>query len=268
MKYLNGKTVIVTGASSGIGLKISERLIKKYDCTVLAVARNVNKLEDAKNRIDVRRYIPFSCDVSKLEEWVRLKNYILESDLKPNILINCAGIMLPFLKTENITIDDFNKVLSTDFYSVLYSTQTVVPVLSGDKGLVNISSSSALCPIAGQSPYVAAKSAVKSLTEVLQTEENYYVGLMLPGFCQTDIMRSIDVSEKEKKLIDKVSITSEKCAKKICNAVNKKRRRKIIGLDAKLMNFLYKISPKSAGRIIAWVLRKSKLKIFDGIAKN
>lgn len=265
MKYLFGKTVIVTGASSGIGLKISERLIKKYDCTVLAIARNVDKLQAAKTKIDPSRYIPFSCDVSKLNEWERLKSYILESDLKPNILINCAGIMLPFLKTENLTLDEFNKVLSTDFYSVIYSLQTIVPLLSGDKGLVNISSSSSLCPIAGQSPYVAAKSAVKSLTEVLQTEENYYVGLMLPGFCKTDIMRSIDVSDKEKSLIDKISITSEKCAKKICNAINKKRRRKIIGLDAKFMNLLYKIAPKSAGRIIAWVLRKSKLKIFEGI---
>ena len=78
-------------------------------------------------------------------------------------------------------------------------------------------------------------------------------------------MRSIDMTAKDKKLIDKVSISADKCAKKILKAINRKKQRKVIGVDAKFMNFLYKIMPKSAGKFIAWILRKSKLKLFDGI---
>ncbi len=87
----------------------------------------------------------------------------------------------------------------------------------------------------------------------------------MPGFCKTNIMRSIDMSDKDKKLIDKVSISVEKCATKIVKAIDRKKARKVIGKDAKFMNFLYKIAPKKAGKIIAWFLRKSKLKLFEGI---
>lgn len=264
MKYLYGKTVIVTGGSSGIGLSLSTRLINKYGCTVIAVGRSEEKLATAKKNLG-EQYLTFSCDVSTLEGWESLKIYIIENQLSPNLLINNAGIMFSFKKAEATNIEQFDKIISTDLLSVIYSMQTVVPMLSGDKGVVNISSSSALCPVVGQSGYCLSKSAVKSFTEVLQTEVKYYVGLMMPGFCKTDIMRSIDISKKDKNLIDKISITSDKCAKIILKAINKKRPRKIIGLDAKFMNFLYKLAPKKAGKIIAWFLRKSKLKMFDEI---
>lgn len=264
MCYLNQKTVIVTGASQGIGYELSKRLILKYDCTVIAVARNIEKLNKAKESLG-EKYIVFSCDVSKYEDWLNLADYIKNSGLNPQILINNAGMMLPFVNAENCSLDDYEKIFKTNFISVLYSLKAVVPLLTDDKGLVNISSSSSLCPIIGQSGYCLSKSAVKSFTEVLQTEAKYYVGLIMPGFCRTNIMSSLLSSEKEKKLVDKISMPADKCAKKILNAVNKKRRRKIIGIDAKLMHIMYRLFPRSAGKIIASVLKKSKLNLFDQI---
>lgn len=264
MGYLYQKTVIVTGASQGIGYELSERLIQKYDCKVIAVARNLEKLNKAKDALG-ENYYTFSCDVSKIEDWQKLADFIKESNLKPQILINNAGMMLPFSKAENCSLDDYERIIKTNFISLLYSLKTIVPLLSGDKGLVNISSSSSLCPVVGQSGYCATKSAVKSFTEVLQTEADFYVSLIMPGFCRTNIMSSIVTSEKEKKLVDKISMPADKCATKILKAINKKRRRKIIGVDARLMHIMYKLFPRSAGKIIAKVLKKSHLKLFDKI---
>lgn len=264
MAFLNGKSIIVTGASSGIGLELSKLLIHKFDCTVLGIGRSEEKLENSKQLLG-EKFTPFSCDVSKECEWERLAQFIKEKKLKPNVIINNAGIMLPFIKIENYTKEDFFKIINTNLASVIYSVQYVLPLLDGEKGIVNISSSSALCPVIGQGGYCLSKSAVKSFTEVLQTEADFYVGLMMPGFCKTNIMRSIDMSDKEKKIIDKVSISAPKCATKIVKAIDRKKPRKVIGKDAKFMNFLYKITPKKAGKIIAWFLRKSKLKLFDGI---
>lgn len=264
MKYLYEKTVVVTGASSGIGLELSKQLISDYGCKVIGIGRSVEKLNKAKTSLG-DNFTPFSCDVSKKSEWQRLACFLRENEYEPDILINNAGIMLPFIKTENLSEQDFENVFATNFLSILYSLDTVVPLLRKDKGLVNISSSSALCPVIGQSAYSASKSAVKSLTEILQTEEKFYVGLIMPGFCKTDIMRSIKRSEKENKLIDKISISSQKCAKIILKTINKKRKRKIIGLDAKFMNLLHIVMPKSSGKIIAKVLKSSKLNMFEGI---
>lgn len=264
MGYLYRKTVIVTGASQGIGYELSKQLIQKYDCKVIAVARNLEKLNNAKTTLGENYYV-FSCDVSKIDDWQKLANFIKESDLNPQILINNAGMMLPFTKAKDCSLGDYERIFKTNFISLLYSLKTVVPLLSDEKGLVNISSSSSLCPVIGQSGYCATKSAVKSFTEVLQTESDFYVSLIMPGFCRTNIMSSLLSSEKEKKLIDKISMPADKCAKKILNAVNKKRRRKIIGIDAKLMHIMYRLFPCSAGKIIAKVLKKSRLELFDKI---
>lgn len=262
MKFLRNKTVIVTGASSGIGYEISRLLIEKYGCTVIAIGRSKEKLENCKNRLG-DKYIPRQADVSDAEEWKKLGEWVQNSPLCPNILINNAGIMLPFIKEADYEEADYKKIIDTDLMSVVNSILYVLPKLHGEKGLVNISSSSALCPVVGQGGYCMTKSAVKSLTEVLQVESDFYVGLMMPGFCKTNIMRSIKINDKEKKLIDAVSMDSEKCAKIIVHAIDKKRKRKVIGADARMMNFMYKISPIGATKIIAKFLMHTKLSIFE-----
>lgn len=264
MKFLLNKTVIVTGGSSGIGLEISKLLIQKYDCKVIAIGRSLDKLEKCQKMLG-KNYITIQSDLSKAEEWKKLGEFVKNSTLSPSILINNAGMMLPFIKESDYTESDFSKIIDTNLMSVVNSILYVLPNLHGEKGIVNISSSSALCPVIGQGGYCMTKSAVKSLTEVLQTEAKYYVSLIMPGFCKTDIMRSVKMTEKDKKLIDAFSMSSEKCAKKIVRAIDKKRKRKVIGIDAHLMNFMYKISPKAATKIIAKVLLKSKLQIFDNL---
>lgn len=264
MNFLKNKTLIITGASSGIGFELSKQAIQKYNAKVIGIARTTEKLQSTKEQLG-ENFTYFSMDVSKETDWENFAEYLKSNNISADILINNAGIMLPFIKATDCDFNQVLKVINIDLMSVLYSVKYIVPLLNKDKGLVNISSSASLCPVVGQSAYSLAKSAVKSYTEVMQTEADFYVGLMLPGYCKTNIMRDISISEKEKKYIDKVSISSEKCAKKILKSIDKKRQRKIIGLDAKFMNILYKLFPKKAGKIIAYFLIKSNFDIFKNI---
>ena len=269
MNFLRGKNVIITGASSGLGRHVATILIKKYGCTVLGTGTRVEKLIDLKESLSSfgDKFLYFTFDVSKENGWIDFAKHIEKLDVKFDILINNAGIMPKFEKAANQPLDQTLKVLDTDFLSAVYSVKHVLPMLADNKGLVNISSSSALCPVIGQAIYSASKSALKSFTEAMRAESDFYVGLIMPGFCKTEIFRSIDMAKKDKGLIDKIAQSPERCAIKIVRAIKNKRAKRIIGFDAHLMRLLYFLFPKNAPRIMGWFLRKSNLQIFSNLSK-
>ena len=86
-----------------------------------------------------------------------------------------------------------------------------------------------------------------------------------PGFVRTDIMKNQGASEKEAKLFYKICADLDKTVKKIMRRLKRGKSRIIVGLDARMMNLLFKLFPKRAPRIITWFLRKTKLEIFKEI---
>ena len=269
MKRFNydNKTIIITGASSGIGKEISKILIDKYNAKVIAVSKTEEKLQRVKSELSSDSYIPVSIDVSIKSEWDRLLNFIADMGYTIDGIINCAGILPKFSKFQNYSCDDVDKVISTNFYSVIYSAQTILPILRKNKGIfVSVTSSSALCPFSGVSTYSSSKAGAEQFLECLTNEEkNVLVCSAMPGYTKSDIMRSNDLNEKEKKFIDKISSSAEKVANKIIKKSAKGKKRIIVGLDAHMMNLLYKFFPKKAPKIINFVLKKSKFKLFEKV---
>lgn len=263
------KNIIITGASSGIGFELAKLLVCEYECNVLGIARNLDKLVKAKEIIDVSNikkgsFVFKQMDVSDLKNWIELKNETDKNNFDVDVIINNAGIMLPFNKFENQTVEDILKVININFYPIVYSYKVFVEHLKRKKGaIINISSSSALCPVVGAGVYGSSKSAIKSLTEVLAVEnKDLYVSCVMPGFTTTDLFRE---QGEIKGLVKKVATPKEKMAKKILYKLKKKRKKIIVGLDAHLMHWLYKFSPSFATRIIAWVLKSSKDELFINV---
>ena len=89
----------------------------------------------------------------------------------------------------------------------------------------------------------------------------------MPGFARTDIMRSQNTSFDEDKLVKKMSMPADRMAGKIFRGIRKKKRRMIFGFDARILNFFYKLMPKTTTLLVAVVLKKSKMKLFDEIFK-
>lgn len=274
-QWFYGKNVVLSGASSGIGLELAKLLVVKYGCTVVGLGRSDERLKKAQEEISKfsskyansceGKFIAKTMDVARFEAWKELEIYLQKEDIKIDVLINNAGVILPFEKFENQSIDDAKNVFEINFFAHLYSYKTFVDELKNRRGsIINISSSSALCPVVGEAIYSASKAACRSFTEVISLEhkKEIYIASVCPGYTKTDLFRN----EKEvSKLVNSVSMKASKMAKKIIRKIAKKRKRIVLGIDAHLMSGLYRIAPKATPATIASVLKTSKDKMFDGV---
>ena len=268
---LNGKTVILTGISSGIGKEIAKLLIEKYDCKVYGIARNENKILKFKSELENKEnFIGYSLfDVSLEEKWLEFSKFYTERFKSADVLINCAGMLPKFSKFEKTDVKTIDTVMKVNFYSCVYSSKYMMPILekSTFPSIVNVSSSASLVTFAGISGYSASKSALKSFSLCLSEEygRNTYVGCICPGFTDTDIFINKTTTSKELNLIKKLCTSPQKVAKKTVKAIEKRKRLKIIGYDAKLMNFFYKIFPNFTSKLITKILKKSGFELFKNI---
>ena len=265
-----GKLFVVSGASSGLGRILTEKLISD-GCKVIGIGRNEAKFVDFKaalgDKSDMLETEIF--DVSDEIGWKNLAAKLAARGDALNGLINCAGVFPPFRKAVDFTVSDIESVMKTNFLSAVYAVKNLLPFLekSGFPTIVNVSSAAALASIVGTSGYSASKSALKAYTEILAEElrGKAYVGLVMPGFARTDIMRSQNTSFDEDKLVKKMSMPADRMAGKIFRGIRKKKRRMILGFDAKILNFFYRLMPKTTTRLVAVVLKKSKMKLFDDV---
>lgn len=269
--WLNNKTVVITGASGGLGFCIAKSLIYKYNCKIIGIARNEKKiLSSIENLGDKKTNFSYQLfDVSKKENWINFYDYLIKNNIQVDILINNAGFMLPFSKFEKYSDSEIEEIIYTNFISNVTSVKTLLPILkkSTTPAIINVSSAAGLCAVVGQSMYCATKFAVKGFTETLQQEykKEIYIGGIYPGFIKTDILNRQSESAKNNKLINKMMMPLDKATKKIVKAISKKKRRLVIGIDGKPMAFFSRIMPKATPSIITSVLKASKLDMFDDV---
>lgn len=263
------KTVIITGASSGMGKGLAERLIRDHNCKVIGVARTESKLQAFKEELgakgDYFTYYPF--DVSVRENWESFALRLREDGIQPDILINNAGILPKFNRFSKITLEDVNHTMQINFFSSLYAIDALLPTILQSKtpGIVNIASSAALCSLAGTSIYSASKGALKSFTDALREEhrKDCYIGLVCPGFTKTDIFRNQDQSsDKTMKALNMVSTDCDKMVSLIEKGIWKKRGDMVFGLDAHAMSIGNKLLGTTCSRLASKVLEISDLTIF------
>lgn len=264
-KWLNNKTIVITGASSGIGKQLTKLFIINNNCHVIGVARSKDKMEklvaelgDKASNFEYRLF-----DISIEQNWVEFAKSLTKS---VDLLINNAGMFYKFDNFLNVPLETGKQIIDTNFYSVVYSCNNLLPKLSINGGVVNICSSDALVAVAGTNYYAASKGAVKSFTQSLMGEfPNYYIGCMFPGFTDTDIFRDVQFNNKEARLLKKFISPCNKISKKIYNAILRRKQYKVMGYDAKFFNFLSKHNPAGGAQLINNILQKTKLDIFSSI---
>ncbi len=272
--WLNGKNVVLTGASSGIGRALTKLLIVKYGANVLGIGRNESKMLSLQEELgENAKYFSYRLfDVSEKENWESFATSLTAAGKDVHLLINNAGIFPPFSKAEDLSTETVEKIMKVNFLATVYAMNAISPLLKGDKkdkpAIVNISSSAALCAIVGTSAYSASKAALKGYTEALLLDElgKKYIGIIYPGTTATDLFAA-DENTKNSAL-DVIAMPAEKMARKIAKKILKKRKRAVVGWDAKLMNLTAKLMPVTGLRIIRWVMKKSGSKVFVNVFKE
>lgn len=267
--WLTNRTVIITGASGGLGFSIAKLLINKYNCKVIGIARSKEKMLSAIQTLGDKKdnFSYHLFDVSVKDNWIDFYNFLIKNDINIDLLINNAGFMLPFSKFDKYSDNEIEEIVNTNFLSVVTATKTLFPLLkqSNTPAIVNISSAAGLCAVVGESMYCATKFAVKGFTETLQQDyrKQIYVGGVYPGFIRTDILNRQHGKAKDSKLVAKFMYPLNKATKKIVKGISKRKKRIVFGFQGRTISLLSRLFPKSAPTIIAKVLKASKLDMFD-----
>lgn len=181
------KTVLISGASSGIGHQIAKTFSEK-NWNVILVARNKGHLANLSDKLSNSQY--FVCDLSEPSQVLSLKEEMDRQNMSLNALINNAGIYRP----QSID-DDSDEVWEQHFQTNLMGsvrlTRLCWPQLKKSQGfIVNISSTLAIRPIANTAAYSALKAAMNNWTLSLALEGAPYqikVNCICPGIVDTPI---------------------------------------------------------------------------------
>lgn len=173
---LKGKTALISGGSSGIGLAFAEVLVE-HGASVCLLARRMEPLLQAKTALETRRIDTtqtvevLSADVSDypvLESVLR--NYLSDHPV-PDILLNSAGLVHP-AKFINQTIPQYHQMMDVNFFGTVHLCKLIIPeMIKLRRGyVINISSSGGLFPVYGYTGYAASKFAVRGFTDSLRQE--------------------------------------------------------------------------------------------------
>ena len=198
MKQFNGRTAVITGAASGIGLELAHRAAAEGMNLVLADIE-ATKLDAAAASlgIDAGRILAQRTDVSREDEVKALADAAFARFGGVHLLCNNAGVGLTRVSWE-LTTADWNWVLGVDLWSVIHGVQHFLPrMLKQDEGghVVNTSSVAGLLSTPGMAAYNVAKHGVVTLSETLYGEllaarAKVGVSLLCPAWVPTAIHES------------------------------------------------------------------------------
>ena len=187
---LQNKTILITGASAGIGKELAIQLAEKNNRLVL-IARRKNLLEELfaslPNHPDGHLYFP--CDVSDFQALQNTCNSLTKRAIVFDVLILNAGIGGGF-NVSDIDIKNFNKIFDVNFFSNIYFFKYLLPpMMEQQAGLVSaVSSLAGYRGMPKSAPYSTSKAALSTLMESLRIDlwnSGVKVSLISPGFVKT-----------------------------------------------------------------------------------
>ena len=188
---VQNKIVIVTGASSGIGLATA-KLLAKSSAKVVLVSRSKEKL------VKLSKELPFSiaieADMTKIPEINRVVEQTLEQFGRVDILINNAGQGYD-ASIEKTNIDTFHYIFDLDVVGPLVAMQQVIPIMrkQGGGAIINISSGTALMYLPNMGAYSASKRALANISLTAREElktDNIIVSVVYPYITLTDFEKN------------------------------------------------------------------------------
>ncbi|EOO03899.1 putative oxidoreductase protein [Phaeoacremonium minimum UCRPA7] len=181
-KRLEGKTIVITGASSGIGRSTAFEFARTApkDLKLILTARRIDTLKEIAAEIkkevgDGVKVLPVKLDVSNPDEVRDFVPSLPEEFKDINVLVNNAGLVKGVAQAPNIAEEDMNIMFATNVTGLINMTQAILPIYKkrpegGAGDIINIGSIAGREPYAGGGIYCATKAAVRSFTDSLRKE--------------------------------------------------------------------------------------------------
>ncbi len=207
MGALQGKTIFITGASSGIGKACAEAFAKEGSRLILAARREDRLLEvgkDLEKKFGVKTK-SYQLDVRNLKEVKKTISSFPDDWKKIDILINNAGLARGFSKIYEGNILHWEEMIDTNVKGLLYVTREILPLMieNGSGHVINIGSTAGHEVYLKGNVYCATKFAVNALTQSIRIDvldKNIKVSTVDPGMVETEfsLVRYSGDNEKAK----------------------------------------------------------------------
>jgi NAD(P)-dependent dehydrogenase (short-subunit alcohol dehydrogenase family) len=256
MTKLAHKVVAVTGAASGIGRALAQKLCQRGAAVALADVNEVGLRETAELCGGGSRVTTHVVDVRDREA---IRRWAAEAEAAHggvDVIINNAGLTVR-AGIEEVSDEHFERVIGVNLWGVIHGTRVFLPLLRKrpEGHIVNISSINGLVPFAKNGPYNVSKYGVLGFTETLMQElsgQPIRVTCVHPGGIRTGIVRNaIGSTEDEVELFDRIAMTSaEQAAETILRGIERNKQRVYVGMDSKIMAIAKRLLPAATVRLV------------------
>ncbi|MHA7733528.1 SDR family NAD(P)-dependent oxidoreductase [Nitrosopumilus sp. S6] len=220
------KTILITGASSGIG-KQSAIEFAKLGANIILVARRKEKLDELEN--DLKKFnvltLVCKCDISNKEQVKEMSMTVLEKFDSIDVLVNNAGFAI-YGSVKDLSIDEIESQMETNYFGMMYCIKNFLPSMLEKKSghIVNVASVAASFGLPGIASYCASKFAMLGFSEGLKHElHGTGVGITVvsPIMVRTDFFDHPSFEKMPK--YSPMSLSSKTVAKAILKAANSSR---------------------------------------------
>lgn len=261
---LKDKTVVITGASSGIGEAMAE-VYASMGAKVVLGARHADKLEALCRRIEQRGGKAAWCvtDVTRKEDCMRLIDTAVEHFGGIDVMICNAGISMRAL-FDDVDLDVLHRLMDVNFWGTVYCTKYALPYLQRSHGsLVGISSVAGIHGLPGRTGYSASKFAMTGFLETIRIEnlkKGLHVMVACPGFTASNVRFSALTADgsqqgatprKEEKMM-----TAEEVARIVARGIARRKRLCLMEIEGRATNFVKKFAPGLVDRLFYYVMSK------------
>jgi len=223
---INGKVVVITGASSGLG-EATARLLAREGAAVVLGARRIERIRSLQEEV-VRaggKALAIQTDVTRFEQVKRLVEGAVENFGRIDVMIGNAGLMA-HSPLDRAKIDDWDRMIDVNLKGVLYGIAVALPHMQRQRSghFVNVSSISGHKVRPTTAVYAATKHGVRAISEGLRQEVkawNIRVTVISPGAVQSELPSGLtepDIAEKVLKLYD-VALPAESFARMVAFAI-------------------------------------------------
>lgn len=197
MMDIKGKTVVITGASRGIGAEAA-RVFSAAGANLALLARDAERLSDLVEETGGNA-LAFACDVSQPGVMAAALQKTQEHFGSLDVLINNAGVIAPIARIEEADPEDWGKLIDINIKGVFNGIHAALPLMKSGGGgtIINIGSGAAQNPLEAWSAYCTSKAGLLMLTRALHLEEGgngIRVLSLSPGTVATDMQRAIKQS--------------------------------------------------------------------------
>ncbi|MFT2008719.1 SDR family oxidoreductase [Pontibacter sp. 13R65] len=228
MNNIEGKVIVITGASSGLG-EATAKYLSELGATIVLGARREDRIQSLADELSKNggKALAKATDVTNPDQVKALVDAAVEAYGRVDVLLNNAGLM-PLSPLEDLKIDEWNQMIDVNIKGVLYGIAAALPHMKQQKSghIINVSSVAGHKIFPGSVLYSATKSAIRVISEGLRQEVKEYnlrTTIISPGAVKTELLEHIsvdDIQKANKEYVNQVGLSPSAFARLVAFVVS------------------------------------------------